>query len=82
LGFLDLDGPRVRLSTRFDRIEGTSVQLLVTFLADDGIAFEKYGTFFISPDWPPGRTFLGYSGLLDAMRFAIDPQANHFYFGP
>ena len=20
--------------------------------------------------------------LLDAMRFAIDPQANHFYFGP
>jgi hypothetical protein len=82
LGILNLEEPRVRLSTRFGRIEGTLVPLLVTFLADDGIALEKYATFFISPDWPPGRTFLGYSGLLDAMRFAIDPMANHFYFGP
>ncbi len=40
------------------------------------------GTFFICSDWPDGRTFLGYSGLLDSIRFALDPQANHFYFGP
>jgi len=26
-------------------------------------------------------TFLGYSGLLDRIRFALDPQANDFYFG-
>jgi predicted aspartyl protease len=82
LGLLDLDGPRIRLDTRYGRLEGTLERLLVTFLADDGIALDKYGTFFISPDWPPGRTFLGYSGLLDGMRFAVDPQVNHFYFGP
>lgn len=39
------------------------------------------GTFFVSQDWPSGLTFLGYSGLLDSIRFALDPQANHFYFG-
>ncbi|MFY9819950.1 MAG: hypothetical protein WAM82_01110 [Thermoanaerobaculia bacterium] len=82
LGLLYLDGQKITLNSRFGRIEGTLVQLLVTFLADDGIALDKYATFFISPDWPPGRTFLGYSGLLDGMRFAIDPQVNHFYFGP
>lgn len=26
-------------------------------------------------------TFLGYSGPLDGIRFALDPQANDFYFG-
>ncbi|HEV7504319.1 MAG TPA: hypothetical protein VGS07_05375 [Thermoanaerobaculia bacterium] len=61
---------------------GVLARLQVQFLADDGENFTTEATFFISPDWPPGRTFLGYSGLLDAMRFAIDPQVNHFYFGP
>ncbi|MBW8875743.1 MAG: hypothetical protein JF614_12330 [Acidobacteria bacterium] len=82
LGLLDLDGQRTTLHTRFGRIEGILAKLLVTFLADDGIALEKHGTFFISPDWPSGRTFLGYSGLLASMRFALDPRTNHFYFGP
>jgi hypothetical protein len=27
-------------------------------------------------------TFLGYSGLLERIRFAVDPQQNNFYFGP
>jgi len=27
-------------------------------------------------------SFLGYSGLLSNIRFALDPQANDFYFGP
>jgi hypothetical protein len=51
-------------------------------LAEIGESYDTEGTFFISPDWPAGRTFLGYSGLLDSIRFALDPQANHFYFGP
>jgi hypothetical protein len=53
----------------------------ITFLSDQGDPLDTYGTFFVSPDWP-GHTFLGYSGLLDSIRFALDPQVNHFYFGP
>ena len=81
-GLLDQEGEPVQLHTRFGLIEGNLVRLPITFLPDQGDPLDTYGTFFISPDWPPGRTFLGYSGLLDSIRFALDPQANHFYFGP
>ena len=53
----------------------------LTFEADEGAPLVTEATFFVSADWPEGMTFLGYSGLLDSMRFALDPQANHFYFG-
>jgi hypothetical protein len=82
LGYLDLDGERTKLDTRLGRKVGVLARLPVQFLADDGENYTTEGTFFISSDWPSGRTFLGYSGLLDGMRFALDPQANHFYFGP
>jgi len=82
LGILDVDGPETSLDTRFGRKEGRLVKVPIRFLADEGTSFDTEGTFFISPDWPPGRTFLGYSGLLDSIRFALDPQKNHFYFGP
>jgi hypothetical protein len=81
-GLLDRIGEPTRLHTRLGLIEGKLVRLPITFLSDQGDPLDTYGTFFISPDWPPGRTFLGYSGLLDSMRFALDPQANQFYFGP
>lgn len=81
-GLLNMEGQRTWLDTRLGRMKGRLVRLLVTFPADEGIALDTEGTFFVSPDWPPGRTFLGYSGLLDSIRFALDPQANHFYFGP
>ena len=82
LGLLDSDGPLTSIETRFGRMEGRLVRIPVLFVADEGEALDTEGTFFISPDWPPGRTFLGYSGLLDSIRFALDPQANQFYFGP
>jgi hypothetical protein len=34
----------------------------------------------VSAEWL-APTFLGYMGLLERIRFAIDPQANQFYFG-
>jgi hypothetical protein len=81
LGFLDQPGKPTILSTHLGRIKGVLIRLPVRFLADEGDSFETEGTFFVSPDWPSGRTFLGYSGLLEFIRFAFDPQANHFYFG-
>src|SRR5215203_723746 len=82
LDLLDSDGPFTRIETRFGRMEGRLVRIPIVFVADEGEALDTEGTFFISPGWPSGRIFLGYSGLLDSMRFALDPQANQFYFGP
>jgi hypothetical protein len=84
LGLLDrgTDGNPTIIDTRFGRMTGHLARIPIRFLAEDGESYDTVGTFFVSPDWPPGRTFLGYSGLLDSIRFALDPQANHFYFGP
>jgi hypothetical protein len=81
LGLLEAEGHLTRLETRFGTMKGRLVRVPLRFIAEQGISLDTEGTFFISPDLPPGRTFLGYSGLLDAMRFAVDPHANHFYFG-
>lgn len=82
LGLLGQPGTPMILSTHLGCIKGALVRLPIRFLADEGESLDTEGTFLISPDWPPGRTFLGYSGLLDSIRFALDPQVNHFYFGP
>lgn len=69
------------MGTRFGTMSGRLAQVPVTFPAEEGEPLTTVGTFFVSEDWPVGLTFLGYSGLLDSMRFALDPQANDFYFG-
>ncbi len=38
-------------------------------------------TVFVSPDWH-GQCFIGYTGVLDRLCFAINPRDNRFYFGP
>jgi len=69
------------LRTHAGNFQGHLVQVPVTLLADEGESLEVQGTFFISPDSPPGRIFLGYTGLLDSIRIALDSPANLFYFG-
>jgi len=78
---LNAGNPAV-LRTWLGRRQGRLVRIPFTFLADEGEPFPTDGTFFITPDWPEGMTFLGYSGLLDSIRFALDPQTNDFFFGP
>lgn len=75
------EGEPATMSTRLGRLRGHLVKIPVRFVADEGESFELDGTFFISPDWRSDRCFLGYSGLLDVVRFAVDPSVNHFYFG-
>lgn len=74
-------GDPKRISSRFGIKEGFVLRIPFTLVAEDGESFETDGPFFISPDWPEGLSFLGYTGLLDSIRFALDPQKNHFYFG-
>ncbi len=69
------------LRTWMGRKQGSLFRMPFTLLADEGEDLSKEGTFFVTPDWPEGMTFLGYSGLLDSIRFALDPQVNDFFFG-
>lgn len=70
----------VALSTRLGRFHGRLYLGALKLLPDDGEELLVTTTFFLSQDWPGGN-FVGYLGFLDRIRFAVDPQANRFYFG-
>lgn len=80
IGLLDGDGEPLTVSTRSGNISGRLEQTTITILAEEGESLSIMATVLVSRQWP-GRTFLGYSGLLEKIRFGIDPQANRFYFG-
>jgi hypothetical protein len=75
-------GKPTTLSTRFGLKRGHIVRAPFALVAQEGETLQMEGSFFICPDWPFRQVFLGYSGLLDSIRFALDPQVNDFYFGP
>ncbi len=60
--------------------QGALYRLPVRIHADEGESLEVEATVFLSPDWP-GPNFVGYQGLLQRIRFAVDPETNLFYFG-
>jgi hypothetical protein len=70
----------VSLSTRLGVFHGRLHRGLITLLADTGEPLDVPSTVFVTPDWP-GPNFLGYQGLLQRIRFAVDPESNLFYFG-
>jgi len=68
------------------RYEGYLHRLRVTLLAEQGEDLELEVTAFI-PHLALGQgwqfpSFLGLQGCLEFLRFAVDPGANAFYFGP
>lgn len=81
VGLFEAAGEPKRLSSRGMTFEGRLVRVPVLLLADAGESLEVEATVFVSRDWPAGN-FVGYSGLLEAIRIALDPHANRFYFGP
>jgi hypothetical protein len=80
IGLLDAQGEPLVLSTRTGKVLGKLVRAPVSLVADAGESLDLDATFFVSANWRHG-TFLGYSGLLERIRFAIDPYRNLFYFG-
>jgi hypothetical protein len=68
-----------RLHTRFGLLAGELVRLPIVFVADEGEPAAVEATGFLSPDWP-GPAVIGWSGCLERMRFAFDPQENYLYF--
>jgi len=82
LGLFGESGEAARIRTSFGVKDGVLVRVPLRIVAEEGESLDVTGTFFVTRDWPEGLTFLGYSGLLDSIRFALDPQVNDFYFGP
>ena len=80
LELFDRDGDTVTISSRMGTVQGKLVRAMTTLVADDGDSVEVDSTVFVSRDWPAGN-FIGYSGLLERIRFAIDPHDNAFIFG-
>jgi len=76
-------GEKQPLQTAYGRFEGMLVRVQISILAEEGDSLDVEGTFFVPSDegWPTGRSFLGYGGLLERIRFAFDPRRNQFYFG-
>ena len=80
LGLFDKGGLAVALSTRKGTVNGYLVRVPMTVLADEGDSLQVDGTLFVSQDWDHGN-FIGYCGLLERIRFGVDPRTNDFYFG-
>jgi len=80
LGFLEQAGPTATLSTRSGTVRGKLIRSSLTIVADEGESCEVDATLFVSRDWAHGN-FVGYSGFLERLRFAVDPGTNDFFFG-
>ena len=76
----DREGEPATISSRAGTVKGKLVRATTILVADDGESVEVDSTVFVSGDWPEGN-FIGYSGLLERIRFAIDPGSNSFVFG-
>jgi len=81
LSLLGRQGEPVEMSTRLGKFNGHLERTSLAIVADDGESVSVEATVWVSSEWP-GGTFLGYGGLLERIRFAVDPSDNSFYFGP
>lgn len=80
LELFDRDGVPETISSRIGTVQGKLVRAMTTLVADEGDSVEVDSTVFVSREWPAGN-FIGYTGFLERIRFAIDPQNNAFIFG-
>ena len=71
---------RITLRTSYGPIEGNLYRHRITLIAEVGQSLDIDATVFIPPGWQ-GPCFLGYAGVLERVRFAIDPRTNQFGFG-
>jgi hypothetical protein len=78
--FDEVDAPVVDLATRHGLLRGSLVRRRIWLLAEVGDSLEVDATFWVARDWRYGH-FLGYTGFLQRIRFALDPQSNQLHFG-
>lgn len=69
---------------RMMRVEGFIVRLNVRLVARDGEDLDVDSTVFVPESealWGNLPSFIGLTGFLERIRFAIDPNTDTFYFG-
>ena len=79
-------GQRVTMDTRLGTVHGTLERVTLTLPADAGEDLQVDATVMVAPKWQ-GPPVLGFKGVLDRLRFAVDPGTDPagtalFYFGP
>lgn len=79
----ELDEPigAMKLRTARGLMEGELYRHPIRLVAEVGRDLVIDSTLYVVPGWR-GPNFLGYSGALDRLRFALNPRVNRFYFGP
>ncbi len=75
------EGERIVLRTAYGPFEGTVQRVTICLIAEHGESLNIDASVFVAADWQLGN-FLGYTGFLERLRFAVDPATNTFYFGP
>lgn len=82
VGKLDLDDQltETELRTAHGLVRGGIFSHRLKFMAREGDDLDIEAMIFASPDWH-GPPILGYVGVLDRIRFAVDPGENGFCFG-
>lgn len=63
----------ITYSTRLGLLEGHLYRLGVELVADQGQNLHVDATVLLMPSWPGPSVVLGYRGLLERVRFAMEP---------
>lgn len=75
---------RMRMLIRGMQLEGSLTRLSIKLLAREGDDLTVDATVFV-PDveeyWGSFPSFIGLTGFLERLRFAVDPSTDTFYFG-
>ena len=72
------------MNIRGVKYSGTLYRAVLEIHAREGADLQQDVTVFVpetsAEDWGEMPTFLGLTGCLEFLRFAIDPQSRQFYF--
>ena len=78
---LEPEPPTPSLRTgRCGLISGRLERIWLRFPAEEGDALDLNALWYVSADWN-GPLVIGWKGCLEAIRFALDPSEDRFYFG-
>jgi hypothetical protein len=80
LDLLNGEGERTTVRTWRGPFWGRLERINLRLHADEGDSLDFEATVLVSEDWRFGN-FLGYGGLLQHIRFAVDAAHYFFYFG-
>ncbi|MCS6327141.1 MAG: hypothetical protein H8K06_08665 [Nitrospira sp.] len=81
LDLFDDQGEIVPISTRAGSFKFRLKNIPVQILAQQGDSLLVNAIVAVERGWRYGN-FLGYTGFLERVKFAVDPASNLFYFGP